>query len=97
MLQFKSFTNSKDMNAFLNNGSVIPCSLSCVGSAILIGFKSGQNTKNYNVKTLNLGIVDSVEEIGTVVEVALDKFTNVISQSVELEGANVSLTALIEE
>jgi hypothetical protein len=97
MLQFKSFTNSQDMNQFINNGSVIPCSLSCVGSAILIGFKSGQNTKQYKVETLNLGIVDSVEEIGTVVEVALDKFSNVVGQSVELEGANVSLTALIEQ
>jgi hypothetical protein len=97
MIQFKSFTNSEDMNSFLNNGSVIPCSISTIGSAILIGFKSGQNTKNYKVENLNLGIVDSVDEIGTVVEVALDKFTNVVSQSVELEGANVSLTALIEE
>jgi hypothetical protein len=85
------------MNQFINNGSVIPCSLSCVGSAILIGFKSGQNTKRYKVETLNLGIVDSVGEIGTVVEVALDKFTNVVGQSVELEGAAVSVTALIEE
>ena len=97
MIQFKSFTNSEDMNSFLNNGSVIPNSISTVGSAILIGFKAGQNTKNYKVKTLNLGLVDSVEEIGTVVEVALDKFSNVVSQSVELEGANVSVTALIEE
>ena len=97
MLQFRSFTNSEDMNQFINNGSVIPCSLSCVGSAILIGFKSGQNTKRYKVETLNLGIVDSVGEIGTVVEVALDKFTNVVGQSVELEGAAVSVTALIEE
>lgn len=97
MLQFRSFTNSEDMNQFINNGSVIPCSLSCVGSAILIGFKSGQNTKRYKVETLNLGTVDSVVEIGTVVEVALDKFTNVVGQSVELEGAAVSVTALIEE
>ena len=97
MLQFRTFTNSEDMNQFINNGSVIPCSLSCVGSAILIGFKSGQNTKRYKVETLNLGIVDSVGEIGTVVEVALDKFTNVVGQSVELEGAAVSVTALIEE
>ena len=97
MLQFRSFTNSEDMNQFINNGSVIPCSLSCVGSAILIGFKSGQNTKRYKVETLNLGIVDSVGEIGTVVEVALDKFSNVVGQSVELEGAAVSVTALIEE
>jgi len=97
MLQFKSFTNSQDMNQFINNGSVIPCSLSCVGSAILIGFKSGQNAKRYKVQMLNLGIVDSVEEIGGVVEIALDKFAKVVGQSVELEGAVVIVTVLAEE
>lgn len=96
MLQFKSFTNSQDMNQFINNGSVVPWSLCCVGSAILIGFESGQNTKRYKVETLNLGIVDSVEEIGGVVEIALDKFSKVVGQSVELEGAAVTVTVLVE-